>query len=149
MPASRAAITVNSRASSSNDAGTVSTTSCSAIGRSGCASFHAPPSCARIFADISTGDITRPLSCASQGSIFAVRSASAFDSQLFAECTDRVGTSAPCSRAHSPITCFESARNRNDGSVRRASVRPSATNCGISSTLMGGKSASPASRGSM
>ena len=36
------------------------------------------------------------------GRIFAVRSTSGFESQDLAECTDLVGTSAPCSRAYAP-----------------------------------------------
>ena len=56
----------------------------------------------RMRVETSTGDRTRPPSCASHGRIFAVRSTSGFDSQLFAECTSLVGTSAPCSRAYTP-----------------------------------------------
>ena len=56
-------------------------------------------SAARYCAETSTGDRTRPASCASQGRIFAVRSTSGFDSHDFAEWTVLVGTSAPCSRA--------------------------------------------------
>ena len=44
---SRAATTVSSRATGSNDAGTVTSTSCSSAGSSGLASFHAARRCAR------------------------------------------------------------------------------------------------------
>ena len=49
--------------------------------------------------ETSTGESTRPVSCESHGRIFAVRSTSGFESQDLAECTSRVGTMAPCSRA--------------------------------------------------
>ncbi len=85
---------------------------------------------------------------ASQGRILAVRSTSAFDSQDFALCTRRVGTSAPCSRAHVP-TGWPSSRKRKDGSVRRGSTRLGATSCGMSKMWMGGKLVSSASAGSI
>ena len=50
-------------------------------------------------AETSTGESTRPVSCESQGRIFAVRSTSGFESHDLAEWTSLVGTSAPCSRA--------------------------------------------------
>ena len=56
----------------------------------------------RIVAETSTGESTRPASCASQGKDFRGAVNSGFDSQDFAECTRRVGTIAPCSRAYAP-----------------------------------------------
>ena len=136
MPASRAAITVSSRASSSKDAGTVSTMSCSAIG----APFRAVPLLAD-FGEEARRNLHRREHAAGllriPGRILAVRSTSGFESQDLAECTSRVGTSAPCSRAYVP-TGWPSSRNRNEGSVRRASTRPGATSCGISKMWMGG-----------
>ena len=51
------------------------------------ASAHASARCFRIRVETSTGESTRPASCASHGRIFAVRSTSGFESQLLAEWT--------------------------------------------------------------
>ena len=56
----RAALTVSSRASSSKDAGTVSTTSCSASGAPCCDLSHASRMLREKRAETSTGDSTRP-----------------------------------------------------------------------------------------
>jgi len=56
-PAANAASRVRSRAAASNDAGTVNTTICSAIGASGCACSQAAIRCSRNRRDAVTGEI--------------------------------------------------------------------------------------------
>ena len=101
----------------------MSTTSCAASGAPGWALSHSSRNLARKREETSTGESTRPVSCESHGRILAVRSTSGFDSHDFAECTRRVGTMAPWSRAYAP-TGWPSSRNRNEGSVRRGSDAP-------------------------
>ncbi|MEJ7731181.1 MAG: hypothetical protein WKG00_18445 [Polyangiaceae bacterium] len=98
---------MSSRATSSNEAGTVSTTSCSASTASGRASSQAARTWPSSRAAASTGD-SRGTSVASsgrpQGRMAAVRSTAAWQSQLFDEATSRPGTSLPRRRASSPVT---------------------------------------------
>ncbi len=104
-PARSAASNVSSRAASSNDAGTVSTTVCSWSGASGCASSQLSRTRPSRRALASTGESRGSSSSVRpQGSTAAVRSMRAYDSQLFAEVMARPGTSAPRVRAYAPST---------------------------------------------
>ena len=150
--ASAAAATVSSRATSSNDAGTVRTTSCSASRASGCAASQAPRRCAKNRADAATGDTRGTSSDAPQGRILAVRSTPPCASHDFAEVTSRPGTRPPSIRASSPTTSRRSSAHGNasapagtscaparysaDGSVGRSPTRPSATSCGTGSDVI-------------
>src|SRR5207247_9391700 len=118
---------VSARASSSKDAGTVSTTSCSVTGLA-CELSQDSRIFARKRDDTSTGERTRAPSGESQGRILALRSTSGFESQLLAECTSLVGTRAPCSRAGTP-TGWLSSKNKNDGNVLMACTLRGATSC--------------------
>ena len=103
--ARRAASTVSSLASSSNDAGTVSTTSCLASGAPGNAASKAARRWPRIFALASTGEIfgsSAASSSAPHGRMGAARSTAAYPSQLFADAIERPGTSVPRRRATAP-----------------------------------------------
>ena len=139
-PASRAAITVSSRASSSNEAGTVSTMSCSRERARVAPSSQASRILARKRAETSTGESTRPASCESHGRIFAVRSTSGIRQPAISPSAPAWWAPARPARAHTRRPAGPSSRNRNDGSVRRASTRPGATNCGISRDVDGRES---------
>ena len=100
-PAARAAASVSSRATSSNDAGTVRTTLCSASGAGKLAS-HASRRWVSVRAEASTGETFATSGAVPQGRIAAVRSTAAWQSHDLEEATRRPGTRAPCSRAKSP-----------------------------------------------
>jgi hypothetical protein len=87
QPACAAARSVSSRATGSNDAGTVRMTTCCASGVAGCSASHASRTCSRTRALAATGDTRGSGSSGSspQGRIAAVRSTAAWASQLLAE----------------------------------------------------------------
>src|SRR5579862_3848027 len=103
-PADSAALLVSSRAIASNDAGTVTSTSCLSKGVSECSASHAARRCFRYCADASTGDMRAKPSAAFQGNMAAVRSTDEYDSQLFADDTRRLEISAPRRCASLPVT---------------------------------------------
>ena len=99
---------MSSRASSSNDAGTVISTSCrssaSAGSRAANRASHARRRCRKYRADAATGESFGTSSGAPHGRIGIVRFARAYDSHDLADATRRDGFSDPRFRASSPTT---------------------------------------------
>ena len=112
---------VSSRATASNDAGTVRRTSCSVERVAGVVVPDAGVPRGRempeVAADASTGDRLRHLVGAPHGRIGAVRFAPPYESHDLAEATSRIGFSAPRRRASSPITCARRSVPRKRGAA--------------------------------
>ena len=94
--------TVNARATSSNDAGTVMTTSCAAKGASGCAIPRRRHMGRAAWPTLPPAKSWLTSAGAPHGRMGAERSTPAWQSQLLADATSRPGTRAPCQRANSP-----------------------------------------------
>ena len=90
-----AALTVNSRAISSNEAGSVRTNSCSASGCLGNRASQASRTWARYAALTSTGESRSTSAAPCHGSSGAVRSTPEWHSHDLAELTNRPGASVP------------------------------------------------------
>ena len=143
-----AACLVNSRATRSNDAGTVNTTCCSANGASVNSACQASTRWLRNAVVAVMGETKGVLASDSHGRMGDCRSTHVLHSQLFAAATTRSGCSLAMRRAYSPTiptpgriegTCKEGSsadlvKYKKEGNDRRRSTAPGATNCGIGRT---------------